>query len=100
MRIRLDTDRHGRLEATISDKSDWLLFETLSYLIVKEFNGNITTQLDGVDQRYWDIIIEGQRLTLHLEHYLGIMLFGYDEQGDALVRTVCLFLESVPVKEI
>ena len=100
MQIRFDTDRHGRLEAIISDESDWRLFETLSQLIVKEFNGVITAQLDGFDQRYWDIQIEGQTLTLHLEHYLGIMLFGYDEQGDALVRKICIFLESISTKEI
>ncbi|MHC8338647.1 hypothetical protein [Pseudomonas sp. HLT2-19-2] len=37
---------------------------------------------DGLDQRYWDLEVEGQVITLHLEHCLGIMLLVEDAGPD------------------
>jgi hypothetical protein len=56
----------------ISEDADWALFEKIADTLQIEFGGIWTQKLDGFDQRYWDLMIDGQRLTLHLEHYLGV----------------------------
>ena len=76
------TNRGGRIEAQLSDQADWKLFNRIAKLIQKEFNGTWVEKLDGLDQRYWDIVIGNIKLTLHLEHYLGISLFSAKEDNN------------------
>ena len=38
-------------------------------------NGHFTEELDGLDQSYWDIVIDGDLYTVHREHYLGVSIF-------------------------
>jgi hypothetical protein len=45
-----------------------------------------------LDQRYWDFEAAGGRLTLHLEHYLGITL--YPTAGAAADRASLRLLET------
>ncbi|MEE4921564.1 hypothetical protein V2K23_19305 [Pseudomonas alliivorans] len=35
-----------------------------------------------MDQRYWDLAVQGGVMTLHLEHYLGIMLLVENEPAN------------------
>jgi hypothetical protein len=89
----------GKTEAHLSDQSDWRLFNRIADLIAKEFNGRWVEKLDGPEQRYWDVVIGGVKLTLHLEHYLGISLFpAKGHEGDAaanqLVRKIGAYLEA------
>lgn len=34
-----------------------------------------TKQLNGIDQSYWDLKIDGLLFCLHYEHYLGVSLY-------------------------
>jgi len=91
-----DTAETGRIEAILSDESDWNLFDQIADSIAVEFNGYWIEKLDGLDNRYWDIAIEGIILTLHLEHYLGISLFPkYNEvKAKLLIQKIVKFLET------
>jgi hypothetical protein len=84
-----DGKSHPQIE--ISEQSDWSLFERVADFLRAALQGKWIEQLDGLDQRYWDLTAEGGSLTLHLEHYLGITLYATagaeaDERSLALLR--------------
>jgi len=56
--------------------SDWLVFESIANELSKTFRVNWKIKLDGLDQIYWDFEYKSIVLTLHLEHYLGISIYG------------------------
>ena len=66
---------NGNTEIHLSDVSDSKLFDRIAELIEREFKCQWAERADGLDQRYWDFVIDGSKLTLHLEHYLGISIF-------------------------
>ena len=72
LRLRQDSDR---LELRIFDDSNWPLFKEIAGALEREFSGKWVEKIDGPDQSYWDLRIGNAVLTLHLEHYLGILLF-------------------------
>ncbi|AXJ05751.1 hypothetical protein CFN16_16965 [Pseudomonas fluorescens] len=67
-----DSDIH------LSDSSDGELFKRIADELQQTLNGTWTTQACGLDQYYRDLAVDGQVITLHLEHYLGIMLLVED----------------------
>ena len=69
------TEESGKSELHISSDSNWTLFERIAEVLERELNGIWVEKADGIDQRYWDLKIENEILTLHLEHYLGILAF-------------------------
>ncbi len=69
------TEEYGKSELHISSDSSWTLFEKIAEVLERELNGIWVEKTDGIDQRYWDLKIENEILTLHLEHYLGIIAF-------------------------
>ena len=76
MQIRMTrNERVGQDEFVVSDDSDWGLFDAIASSLESHLQGSWTAQLDGLDQRYWDLRVGDAVITLHLEHYLGIMLF-------------------------
>ena len=89
-----------RYEAAISEDADWLLFDGIACAILTRFNGELVEQLDGLDERYWDIKIGKKIITLHLQHYLGIMLFPEDKTGNDLIRDVGTYLEGFEPKKL
>lgn len=56
----------------ISENADWKLFEDVAQVLAQGLGGCWTAKINGLDQRYWDLLVDEQTLTLHLEHYLGI----------------------------
>ncbi len=62
--------------------SDGSVFLLIGNELSKTFNVQWKTQLDGLDQRYWDFEFKGIILTLHLEHFLGISIFVEKNEPD------------------
>lgn len=69
------TEESGKSELHISPESNWTLFERIAEVLERELNAVWVEKADGIDQRYWDLKIGNEVLTLHLEHYLGISAF-------------------------
>lgn len=69
------TEEVGKSELHISAESNWSLSEKIAGVLENELNGVWVEKTDGIDQRYWDLKIENEVITLHLEHYLGILAF-------------------------
>ena len=89
----------GIVEARISSEPDWTLFEEIASTISKEFDCYCQKRLDGIDQRYWDLVLGEVKLILHLEQYLGITLYPATENKDLvlanqLVRAIGEYLEA------
>jgi hypothetical protein len=78
------------MELQISNLSDWKLFNEVASILQHAFNAIWVVKLDGLDQRYWDLQVDKVLLTLHLEHYLGIMLFPANEEVDTLAANALL----------
>ena len=64
----------------MSEDSDWNLFELVASILEKELSGEWVEKADGLDQRYWDLKVGSQVITLHLEHYLGITIFSENDK--------------------
>ncbi|MCX4220515.1 MULTISPECIES: DUF3630 family protein [Pseudomonas] len=62
----------------LSGSSDTESFKRIADELQQTLSGTWTTQASGLDQCYWDLAVDGQVITLHLEHYLGIMLLVED----------------------
>ncbi|NIE74142.1 hypothetical protein F3J45_06765 [Pantoea sp. Ap-967] len=60
------------LEIEVSTVADQSLFEQSACTLKTGLGGRWTQRLDGLDERYWDLLVETQIITLHLQHYLGI----------------------------
>jgi uncharacterized protein DUF3630 len=75
-----EDEKHINLD--LSNDSNSLLFERISKELEAAFEIQWKTQLDGLDQRYWDFEINGVTLTFHLEHYLGICIFADKTKTD------------------
>ncbi len=81
MNIRFyEDEKHINLD--LSDESNWSLFELIAKELTNRFNVQWKSQTDGLDQRYWDFEVNGIILTLHLEHYLGIVIFADKTKTD------------------
>jgi len=75
------------------------LFEELARALKGNLGGDWTEQLNGPDQRYWDLRVGNGVITLHLEHYLGISIFpasdSHDQQAStALIEKAYVFLSN------
>jgi len=83
-------DHAGHDEFVISDESNWALFDAIASALESHLQGSWIAQLDGLDQRYWDLQVGNGVITLHLEHYLGIMLFMAHEGPDQVASQALL----------
>jgi hypothetical protein len=64
-----------------------MLFDRITAILEAELPAAWVDCLDGPDERYWDLGAGSGRLTLHLQHYLGISLYptgGADADADSV----------------
>jgi hypothetical protein len=73
---RADGTTHRQIE--VSASSDGALFDALATELPVALGGRWSARLDGLDQRYWDLRCGSGKITLHLEHYLGISIYPTD----------------------
>jgi hypothetical protein len=71
----------------LSGQPSWSEFERVALSLQVGLSGTWMQKIDGADERYWDLFARGGRLTLHLQHYLGITLYptsGADAESEAI----------------
>lgn len=93
MRVKY-SHRDGRDEAELTDDCDWRLFNGIAHAILKKFNDKLIERLDGFGERYWDIAIADNVVTLKL-HYTDIYLCSEDREANGLIREVAGYLEGI-----
>ncbi|WP_397459222.1 DUF3630 family protein [Pseudomonas asplenii] len=79
----------------VSVKADWELFEDMARVLEQGLGGRWKEKLDGLDQRYWGLLVDEHTVTLHLEHYLCICIIVPDSADDTAQR-VCALLNRPP----
>lgn len=79
----------------VSEKADWKLFDNVAQVLEHGLGGRWKEKLDGLDQRYWDLLVDEHTLTLHLEHYVGISIVVPDSADD-IAQRVCALLNQLP----
>ena len=87
------SDGRSCRQIEVSSTSDWNLFDLCAKLLAKGLEGQWREQLDGLDQRYWDLEVHSGKITLHLEHYLGITIFPTND-ADASLESIALLQEA------
>ncbi len=92
--------KEERCEAIVSDDADWLLFNGVADAILKKLKGKVVERVDGLDERYWHIEIGKKVVTLHLQHYTGIVLFAQDKEANGLIREIGSHLEEIEPKQM
>ena len=101
---RDETWANGTSKRTIivSRSSDWSLFDRIARELGERFRGTWSERLDGLDERYWDLDARGGKITLHLQHYLGISvsmahgLEGHPATQELLEETIALIQNHDP----
>jgi hypothetical protein len=79
----------------VSEKADWKLFEDVARVLEQGLGGRWKDKIDGLDQRYWYLLVDEHTLTLRLEHYMGISIVVPDRADDTAQR-VCALLNQLP----
>lgn len=78
----------------ISENADWKLFEDVALVLEQGLSGYWKEKYDGLDQRYWDLVVGKQTLTLHLEHYLGISVLVPHNADETAQRVRALLIQG------
>jgi len=84
----------GRLALQLSSGSSPFPFADFAQTLVREREGQITLRVDGLDESYWDIVLDGQVFTLHRQHYLGVFLCSTDVASEAALERLMPFAEG------
>ena len=76
----------GLLALCLSAEAHHFPFAEFAEALVRARQGSIAQKLDGLDEVYWDLVLDGRVLTLHRQHYLGVFLCASDEASEGLLR--------------
>jgi hypothetical protein len=63
------------LQIVLTNESDNDTFHVIARIIESDLGLHFKEKISGLEQRYWDFEFKGIVFTLHIEHYLGIMIF-------------------------
>lgn len=74
--MKIERTPSGKIELRVSEDPE--NFKQLAEVVRTKLRGRWTEQLDYFDQSYWDLDVQGNRITVHREHYLGVSVFCED----------------------
>jgi Protein of unknown function (DUF3630) len=75
--MKIQRTNAGLIELRISDDPEQ--FKRLAEEVRKKLDGRWIEKVDGLDQSYWDLEVQGEKVTVHREHYLGVSVFSEDQ---------------------
>jgi hypothetical protein len=78
-KMKIERTDTGLIELRLSEDPEQ--FVRLAEEVRTKLGGRWTEKIDGLDQSYWDLDVQGIVVTVHREHYLGVSVFGKDEPG-------------------
>lgn len=84
-----------QLELPLSD--DHETFSEWAQKIADLLGGSWERKVEGLDQAYWNLSVDDVTLTIHREHYLGVVVICPDTaEGEALIERIksCLMEQS------
>jgi hypothetical protein len=94
-KMKIEHTRTGKIELRLSEDPD--RFKHLAEVVRKKLGGRWLEQIDDLDQSYWDLDVQGKKITVHREHYLGVSVFCDDDAGmRSLLEQLQHDFEAVP----
>jgi hypothetical protein len=96
--MNIERTSGGKIELWLSD--DPKQFRRLAAFVKSKLGGHWAEQVDGLDQSYWDLEVQGKKITVHREHYLGVSVFSDDERSQhLLLEQLMRDFEQSPIDE-
>jgi hypothetical protein len=95
--MRYTQTASGRRQLDLLDVPDWRAFDRFADEIAKAFHGKQGQRVEDsvtLEFCYQDIETRGGRVTLHLQHYLGICVFAAEERADGVVENIGNYLAA------
>lgn len=81
--MKIERTDTGLLELRLSVDPEQ--FKNIADEVRTMLDGRWTDQINGLDQSYWDLDVDGHKITVHREHYLGVSVFCSDEPAKRLL---------------
>jgi hypothetical protein len=81
-------DESNRLTIEITNTNSLPIFQSLAYQIITNYNAKIIDKIENFEQKYWDLLVNEQVLTIHSGIYMGIMIYFKDEENETLLRSI------------
>jgi hypothetical protein len=75
--MKIERTPTGKAELRLSDDTEQ--FKSLAEAVRRKLAGKWVERLDDFDRSYWDLDVQGQTITVHREHFLGVSVFCDDE---------------------
>ncbi len=69
--------------------------DRLAHILELAFGARVIKRLDGLDQRYWNLELAGERLTLHHDTFAGLELSAVGDGPRALLAVLHTQLEAL-----
>ena len=88
--VRLDRGPDGRLKAWVCEPWDRIRLRKCADIVQDHFGGEARDRVGGADLVFWDFMIAGVLVTVHLEQGVGIAILANDtsQPSEALVRDI------------
>jgi hypothetical protein len=85
--LAINTMASGHLCLNMTERVSWEEFPVCAERLVSSIRGEITRKSDGADLRLWEVIINGQRLSLVFDDFpVMVSLESSDDEGDAVLK--------------
>ncbi|MGE3809307.1 MAG: DUF3630 family protein [Gemmataceae bacterium] len=83
----MSTERRP-LEIVLSEEPDWEQFDVMVIRVLDHFDARVLEANDGLDERCWDLEIDGHQLKLLLQQNPGITLGTEEEAARPLLKKI------------
>lgn len=92
--VRLDRGPRGQLRAWVSSAWDRIRLRKCADIVQNHFGGEARDRVGGSDLVFWDFMVGGVLVTVHLEQGVGIAMLANDTEpaSEALVRDIASYL--------
>lgn len=94
--VRLDRGPDGRLKAWVCEPWDRIRLRKCADIVQDHFGGEARDRVGGSDLVFWDFMVSGILITVHLEQGVGIAILANDTAppSEALVKDIAEHLVS------
>lgn len=92
--VRLDRGPSGQLRAWVSTAWDRIRLRKCADIVQNHFGGEARDRVGGADLVFWDFLVGGVLVTVHLEQRVGIAILANDTElaSETLVRDIAGYL--------
>lgn len=96
--VRLDRGPNGQLRAWVSRAWDRIHLRKCADVVQEHFGGEARDRVGGADMVFWDFMVGGVLVTVHLEKPVGIAILANDTDpaSETLVQDIARYLVENP----